>query len=339
MDKTQNSWCGYSKFSPPITIARRFDNKSHRFYFWQQPENGAMVTKTGVGITTLLSQAMPESKPLTDWKLRTPNWEDVLETSSDYGNVMHEMVQEWLLNKHIPKELMEEARLICKRAGMNSDMPEKDCLAWASFCEQYEVEPLLIEAILISPPINGDNYYCQAIDLLCNITVEETVITQVDEGTFKSGPRKGEPKITEKKEKVKVRKVACLDWKSNTASKESKQFYASHKYQLIAAKRAVEHNYQGIKVDMLINWSPLNWRTKPNFEMKIWDVDERDERIFDAYINIALVNGYFSPSGNIFVPPSEFNESTKSTDYELLSYEEYVEKYLLPQEITVNDEI
>jgi len=329
VDKTANNWCGYSKLGQPDVTIRRFDNRSHRFYWWQEPKDGVLVTKTGIGVTSLLSMVMPESKPLTDWKIRTEGWQDILDASSDYGTMMHQVLQKWLLDKSVPKELLDAAREPCIRAKMNPDMPEKDLLAWALFCEEYQVEPLLIEGMLISKQVGEDGRYCQAVDLLCGLTIDEIRIEMVDEGEFKSGPRKGEQKLIEKKTKVPVHKIVSLDWKSNFASKDAKAFFASHKFQLIAAQRAVEYNFPDIKVDLLINWAPVGWHTRPSYTIKIWDVTQQDQDLFDAYINIAHVSGFFKPTGSIFVAP-EFIPETTSNDFKLLSYEEFVEKIIIP---------
>jgi hypothetical protein len=323
-DKSQNVWAQYSMLPPPKIQLRRFDSRGSRFYYWKDDEG----IKTGIGVTTLLDLSMPENKNLTAWKLRTPNWENVLRLSINYGNLMHELFQTWMWKKCVDKDVLSAAKDVCEEGGKSQDMPEKDLLAWMSFCEEYEVEPLLIEAMLISPPIQGNNYYCQAIDSLIKLSISETVVETKDEGVYKSGPRKGQMKITETKTKTKVRKTAALDWKSNYAGKEFKSFFDSHKFQLMGAKRAIEHNYPDITVDLLINWSPVMWRTQPNYEMKTWGITELDEQRFDNYINTGLLEGYFTPSGNIFVCP-EFSPTTKSTDYELLDYVSFVERYLL----------
>jgi len=336
-DKSQNNWCNYSLLNPPSVIVRRFDSKGHRFYFWQQAEDGKLVTKTSIGVTSLLSSVMPESQPLTDWKMRTPNWRDILYNSSEYGTLAHLIFPEWALHKNVPREMLDAARIPVLRAGMNPDLPEKDLLAWTLFCEEYEVEVMLVEAMLISPEINGD-HYCLALDLLCKLSIPETHIEVIDEGVFKSGPRKGEQKLTEKKTKVKVRKTACLDWKTNFASKEAKSFFPSHKFQLIGAKRAVEYNFPDIKIDLLINWAPSGWRTNPSYDMKIWDITQQDEDMFDAYVNIAHVSGVFKPSGSIFVAP-EFTPETKSSDFRVMSYEDYVEQVLLPGQQLTTEEV
>lgn len=335
-DKSQADWAIYSLLPPPKILLRRFDSRGARFYYWQSDEG----IKTGVGVTTLLDLSMPENKNLTTWKLKTPNWENVLRLSSNYGNLMHQLLQEWMWKKTVDENVMNAAKAVCEEGGKSKDMPEKDLLAWMAFCEEYDVQPLLIEAMLISPPINGNNHYCQAVDSLITLSLPETIVETKEEGVYKSGPRKGEPKITETKTKVFTKKIASLDWKSNYAGKEFKSFFDSHKFQLIGAKRAVEHNYPEIKVDMLINWSPVAWRTTPNYEMKVWAVDEMDERRFDNYINTGLLEGFFTPSGSIFVSP-EFNPNTKSTDFELLGYKEFVEKYLInaPQEPYIEEPI
>ena len=45
----------------------------------------------------------------------------------------------------------------------------------------------------------------------------------------------------------------------------------------------------------------------------------------------ARLKGMFSPSGSKFVPPI-YNETTKSTDFKVLSYKQYVSDILLASE-------
>lgn len=336
IDKSQIKFAEFSILPQPSTCISRLDNKTHRFYWWQELVGDKMVVKTGIGITSLLSMVMPESKPLTDWKVRTDGWQDILAASSEYGTMMHGILQKWLTERSVPKEMLDAAREPCIRVGMNRDMPERDLLSWALFCEEYDLKPILIEAMLISEPIDGEQY-CQAVDLLCDIGIPETITETIEDGVYKSGPRKGATKYVEKKTTTVSRKIASIDWKANFMSKDAKQFFASHKFQLIAAKRSVEYNYPEIHVDLLINWSPSAWRTKVGYEMKTWNITQQDQDMFDAYINIARIGGLFRPTGSIFVAP-EFTPNTTSSDFKLLSYEEYVEqKLIVGQQVTVDE--
>lgn len=328
-NKHQNNWAEYSVLPPPLIQIRRFDDKQkNRFYYWlEYNESGQMVVRIAAGITTVLGLVMPASPYLVKWKLDNPNWEELLDDSSGYGTIMHMILGQWLTKKSIDKELIDASRELSVQSGGGADMPDKNILAFIKWCEDYEVKPLLIEAMLVSAPYNGE-HYAMTIDLLCQITVVDVADEMVQDGVFQRGKNKGQPKMVRVKNEKKVRKIALVDFKTNFFDKDDKQFYESHLMQLIGGRMAVEHNYPGMPVDIIANWSATAWRTKPNYSFKVWDVSDTDYQLFASYINTARLKGFFTPSGSKFMPPA-YNETTKSTDFRIMSYKEYVSDVLL----------
>ena len=287
---------------------------------------------TGGGITSILSAVMPESKHIVDWKLsHGKNWKEVLNAASEYGTALHVIYGEWLQRKFVPEELLDAASEHCRRWGKSGDMPRKDLLAFMKFCEDYKVVPLVIEGMLLSPPTNSKQY-CQTIDLLCEITIVEKTKRMVDEGFFVRGEKKGQPKITEVTDKTEKVITALIDFKSNFDSKDKKSFFDSHCYQLMAAKKAVKYNFD-IDVDGIYNFSPDGWQNEPSYTLKKWNIDNDDELLFGAYINLASLRGLFTPSGKKMVinKNAPIDPQTKSGDYEILGYTDYVKKYILEQ--------
>jgi hypothetical protein len=338
-NKGQTEWAKLALLPKPSYNLCRFDSNGKRFYYWPTYDaNNNRKINTAVGITTLLSQVLPSSPYLTNWKIENDDWEEKLDDASAFGTLLHELFFEWFNSHSVPQEMLDAAREFSVRNGGGYDLPERNMLSFIKWVEDFNVTPLLIEAMLLSPEIEGEQY-ALSLDLYCELDIPvETTVTYTD-GVYKSGPRKGEAKIVEEKKTEIVRRRALVDYKSNFFDKEKKSFYESHKYQLIAAKRAIQYNYPEEYVDFIGNFSPGGqWKKEPSYTLKWWNVTDKDEQVFDTYIKIGLLEGYFKPKGHIFVPP-QFNPETKSTDYEILSYEEYTEKYLLPQEITVNDEI
>ena len=193
------------------------------------------------------------------------------------------------------------------------------------FCQDYNVKPLIIEGMLLSPEVNGE-HFCQTIDALVELDDNETTIEVVPDGVYVRGDKKGQEKTKEVKTTTKVRKIALLDYKSNYLEKITKKFYDTNLYQLIAGKRAVEYNLN-VKVDLVANYGPNAWKKEPSYALKVWDIEQKDEELFSLYISIAHKRGLFTPSGKIFVPPV-FDSNAKPTDYKVLSYIEYIKDYL-----------
>jgi len=279
---------------------------------------------------------MPTSPYLTKWKLdHEDDWEELLDDASAYGTLFHTMIYEWFANKIIPKDMIEAARILAIRNGGGADMVEKNILSFLKFVEDYNVRPVLIEAMLLSEPIEHKgttNQYAMTLDLLCYIDVVEETIVERQDGIYQRGKNKGQPRMVKEKTKMPVTHTALIDWKSNFFDKQQKSFYKSHQYQLIACKRAVENAYPDIHVDFVYNFAPTGWKTKVNYTLQQWDITELDNEKFDAYIHIGLLEGYFRPSGKIFVPPI-FQEGVKSDSFQMLGYEEFVKANYLDNAI------
>ena len=335
MEKHQLEFAEYSLLPTPAVTLRRFDDSRSRFYYYAVPENGQLVTKTAIGVTSLLSLVMPQSSFLTDWKVNTPEYKHVLKLSADYGTMLHRLYGEWLINKKVDKDVLEAARQISLSYGASYDLVDKDMLAFLKFQEDYDIQPMLVEAMLLSPPIDGESF-AMTIDLLASYQATETVTELVAEGMYVRGKNKGQPKMVEKKVTKTVRKIMLCDFKSNVSEKEQKSYYQSHLFQLMSGKEAVEYNYD-IKVDMICNMSPLAWKKNPGYSLKEWQPTDQDRALLDSYIAIGKLQGFFRPSGYLFVGP-EFTEATKSSDYSLISYDDYARNQFTSV-VTVEDSI
>lgn len=326
---TWNDWAEWSRSGlEPKVKARRFDDtRGNRFYWWQDEGNVVI----GAGITSWLKKVMPESIFLTDWKVKYgKDHNTVLNLTADYGTQLHAMFAHILIHGAYPEAgMFETARdylmqLKKWESGIPYDQPEKDVAAFIQWTRDYQVKPLMVEAVLPCHTDRGD-WYCMTADLPCELTLTETI--EVEEGVLKSGPNKGQPKMVKKKVERKI--TACVDFKSNPFGKDSKSFFDAHKYQLIATKKAMLQNF-GIEVDEVYNWSPDNWRTEPKYTFTRWNITDRDEQLFRKYEELAGLTGAFIPSGNIRV----FNDkwSAENPDAHLFrsyGYEEYVREFLM----------
>lgn len=333
--KTQNDWAEY--VAPPDVAGtykggfrpnqffRRFDHKGNRFY-WSV--NGEEI-QVAAGITSLLSEVMGENKHLVNWKLTTPNWEKVLEDSATYGTIMHAVLTQWLTDRTVDNNWF--SRVAQKWGFKKSDQLHKDLHAFMKWVEDYNVKPLLIEAICACRPYADGAQLCSAVDSVCLLTLKDKTKVEVPTGEYyKTGEKKGQPKY-ETKVLEEGREVhAIVDYKSNFLEKESKSFYDSHKYQLYFQRRAIRDTL-GIEIDHLFNWSPDAWRKEPSYTFKRHDLDKVMMDNLASYLLIGHRKGLFKPKGNIRVFPGEYTYNTSHSDYESYCYEEFVRKFLINQ--------
>jgi hypothetical protein len=312
----------------PKIQASRYDDKSARFYFFNDPDTNEK--RSAIGITTLLGKVMPESYFLTEWKLDYgDNWEEVLNLTAEYGTAMHVGCAHILINKTMPpaeyfascKEIIKKLMKFTK--GATPNMIEKNMISFMKFVSDYNVEPMLIEALLVYRTDEGE-YYCMTQDLLCKVSYDKKWKEEVCVGEYVKGDKKGQPKYENQERSERVSEIWCVDFKSNYKMSTTKDFFPSHKLQLIGTKKAVIQNF-GIKPDRLFNWSPLGWKTKEKlgaYALKEWDVTDKDYKLLDLYEKLAHVQGYFRPSGNI----EKFNLETDNINemYQNFEYLEYV---------------
>ena len=324
----------WAEFNPSLLVPKihvsRFDDKgNNRFYFFTD-ENGEV--QTAAGITTWLGKVMPESKFLTDWKLKFgKDWETVLNLTADYGTHLHACIASMMINRKSPDaETIEHGRNIIKALrkfdrSIPTNMIEKNIISFKKFQEDYNLEPLLIEALLVYRMPNG-LFYCMTADLLAKITYARRWKEEVCVGEYVKGEKKGQPKYENQERSEVVTEVVSIDFKSNPFDKEEKSFFDSHKFQLIATKRAVFQNF-GIKVDRLFNWSPNSWKSESkigSYNLHEWKVTDRDELILTKYEELASMLGFFTPSGK--VEDIDLSKEDSSEMYKTYTYSEYVKK-------------
>lgn len=246
---------------PPYTLYR-LDGGDNRFYYTLDAKNR---TSYFMSVTSFIAKTLATEKSfLIDWAVGLANegrsYQYERNSKACYGTLMHIQAEKLLIEQeydfdsvydvvdaytleHGYRELMGAW---CKRL-------QKDIASLFAFIQEHNVKPLAIEVMLADPNLR----LAGAVDLLCEMDVFETV--EVQDGVYKSGKRKGEPKY--KKEKQARRVTAIVDFKSG------ENFYQEHEVQLGVYKMLVESNF-GIKVDELFNWSPKKWRSEPTFNLE-----------------------------------------------------------------------
>lgn len=319
-------WCQYhnEKLVPPI-IVRRFDDRAgNRFYYFLK---GGEV-HTAIGVTSAFGMVSTERESINRWKEEHVNWRELLNDSADYGTLLHLLYGDIMLGRGVNRSYLDQMRTLALKNGQSGEMPERDTLAFLKFCEDYKPIPLLIEAQLVLRDFDRDEYLAMTIDLLAQITLTETIKEMVQDGVYVRGDKKGEPKMVEQRKEVTREAVVLIDFKSNFFEKEKKGFYETHMLQLLAGAKAVQQNFD-LSVDGVYNYSPNAWRTDPSYTFYQHKIDDEDLTTFNAYWNLIQAKKINVPKGNILV----CNDFKSSSDYRLISYQQYAEEALLPKPI------
>jgi hypothetical protein len=311
----------------PKYVVRRFDDKSGNRFYYFETENGEVIIASG--ITSAFGTVSTERDGINRWKEKYPTtWKHLLKVSSEYGTMLHIIFGNITLKKGVDKTLIESMKKLALDNGQSADMPIKDTLALMKFSEDYELVPLLVEAQLVYQDPKSGAWLCMTIDLLARMITTEVVKTEVQDGVYTRGERKGEPKMVIQKTEIRRERILIGDLKSNFFEKEDKSFFETHKMQLIGGAKAVEQNF-GIKVDGAFNLCPNAWRTKPDCTYFEHNITDEDLTIFDAYMNLIVTKKINVPKGNLLI----CNDFKDSNDFQLLSYQEYAEQELKKERI------
>lgn len=267
-----------------------------RMYYTLDENNQA---KFYLSLTTMLSRLIPKAPQLIDWMLGMgkDKAKDYMDKRAEYGTLMHYAFGIFLTQRQWDFDNTEQFIEDCIRQGIINggyrevdweEQINKDVAAFAQWVYDHKVEPLAIEIVLVSK-----RGYGTAIDLVCNMTVEQEGLDY--DNPYKSGPRKGEPR------EVKVSKdiTALINFKSGR-----KGFYEEHEVQLEFERMVFEENFPDVKVDAIFNWSPKDWITTPSYNFK--DQSESlNRKKAEAYLAIAEIDlmnrmsSYVAPSGTV----------------------------------------
>jgi hypothetical protein len=318
----KDTWAEYADnaLKPKYYICRFDDKRSNRFYYFKKGEELIV----GAGSTTVFGLVSTERERLNEWKNDHPDWKHLLDISSDYGSQSHIQKGNIMFGKGIDLKMLEAMTKLVTDNGGSHNTPAKDMLAFMKFQEDFKLVPLLIEASLAWQDPKTGEWLCQTIDLLAKMTVTVKTKTQIPDGVYQRGVNAGQPRFKDVTSVEQIDKILLIDFKSNFFEKDRKSFFEVHRLQLMAAKLAVEQNFD-IKVDDIYNFSENNWRTEPGYTFYKWDITDKDWRVFNAYWELAQAKDINKPEGKMLVTEGFKN----SADFKFLSYKEYVEQVLL----------
>lgn len=283
-----------SRIIVPDYALRRFEHGNSRFYYRAYP--GGKLSEPAISSTSI-TNFMKEGVGLSRWKMQvggTSKANQIANEKSFVGDFVHMMIQQYLvgliaLTPEFYQLTFEDIRANFEAFAKLKGRPQylvddyieqvdKTMFAFEMFCRDHNVVPILIEHALID---EGRNRGSQ-LDLYCELDVKE----KGDWGeVYKSGPRKGEPKITYQKN----RRFAIIDWKSGM-----KGFYPNHELQLHINKSIFHANFDAAEhpVEYLFNWSPVDFnpRAKSGDFYRLKDqTDSKCQYLVEQYTDIAHV--------------------------------------------------
>jgi hypothetical protein len=325
--QSQTDWAEYNPTGlKPTILWRRMNHQGHRYYYAEQ--DGDIVI--ACGITTAIDRAFGESKFLREWKDSRPNWKEQLSLMADYGTLCHIGFGFLCKKEAIPSYIIE----IADEKFHKKEQFKKDMMSLKKFLKDYEVEVIFLEGILGShyPTPYGKAWICSAIDCFCKLSYKEKSTETVEDGEYVRGDKKGQMKYKDVKTEKRIEVYAIVDLKSNYDHKDEKQFFESHKYQLLFGKRIIEEHL-GIQDIKMFNISPLGWNKEPKYEFKEHlDKENRfgftDNQRLEARLNLAVMEGLVTPSGE-FMEINDKIDFESQIDYRILNYEDKAREVLM----------
>lgn len=214
----------------------QLNTKGYRYYYKYDEQGEPQFYPS---VTTILSQTMPESPFLKQWrdKLGPEQADRYRDERAAYGTFMHGLFGELLINRTIDlDDIQEKLKMYIEQKQLPVDFIfyaddlKKDVLAFAQWVIDYDVRPLAIEIALVSEL----KHYAGMIDLVCTL--------QTKEG----------------------RKTAIVDFKSGRNG-----FSEEHELQLHLYRDMWHENFPEHQIDKVFNFSPKDWRKeKPTYNFK-----------------------------------------------------------------------
>lgn len=257
----------------------RVDSPGYRYYYTVTPAGEPVFY---LSVTSFTRSVLPESKFLTDWRVRLgkEESEEAARVAAAYGTFLHILIANFIREGYYDHretytaldEYMVYEGIPMRFYGLWIEDLENDMLAFAQFCHDKEVKPLAIEF-----PIFGMDGLAGMIDLPCSLLFNgKRVVALVD---FKSG-RKG--------------------------------FWDDHELQLVTYKRLWNGWFKGTDYEaaMIFNWAPNDWRKAPTYKLQNQTGSVQEQK-FDHYHSIFKLDGNRTPSKTIkhFAGPIEFGEN------------------------------
>ena len=273
----------------PRNIFRTDGGAGDRYYYTEFGSKLIFYVST----TTFTKKVMPTSPYLIEWmKQQGVEADKVRDLAADYGTLMHICISDFLTTGYDFNFTRELVSKYLEKLGHHKSLINpwtkklnKNMASFKNFCDEYEVEPFLIEMMLASDELG----IAGTIDLCCKMRSPQQVkdynkaVTAYGKELEKfnkaieSGKDGGleMPKKPVWPEKVK----AQIDYKSGG-------IHESAEVQLTINKMIFHENFPSVKLDMLFSWSPKDWiGDEPTYTLK----DQTNTRFNYDFVQAGLV--------------------------------------------------
>lgn len=273
------------KIQSSFKLRRYNGGKGERFYF--SLDEDFNVTGSFLSVTSFAKKVLPTGQGLVDWKVELGKEESerITHERAEYGTLLHieaaragkegsydfstidTRVANYLFDSNLDSYLFREWAVKL----------ERDMCAWLQFVHEYEVETVAIEF----PIASSQKGLGTLIDWVGKVTIH---VKDYHGEVYKSGEKKGQPKLTVEPQKVN----AIIDLKSGM-----KGFYPEHEVQLHTCKDLWNEHFAGVfEVTHVFNWSPKEWEGGlPTYHLKD-QTESKQKNVMEDYYAIARKQGY-----------------------------------------------
>jgi len=264
----------------PLSYLHRLDpnSKGQRWYY--KVDDDTAEVSFFPSVTTVISGTTPTPEAIKEHFIAKhgKDYKDVLSESADYGTFEHMMVQQLAKfgHNHWPSHSIK----YYNQMGRDEAIPktwkkrcQKAMLSFAQWMNDYKVKILAIEMPVYYRGLQGgiedpEVFFGGCIDFV----VEMTMKIKGDWGeVYKSGNKKGQPKLTFKECQV----IAIIDYKSRIKN----GYFRGHIKQLNMYKMAWNEMFPTMPIDHIFNLSPSDWQasSQPKFAYEFTSqIEKRD---------------------------------------------------------------
>ena len=235
-------------------------NTGDKRYYYKITDEGEILREASV--TTILQKVMPTSEYLIK-AIAELGYNQAMakfQKAGEFGTLEHICFSDFTLKKEFDLSTIP-ARIatfkITKGIDYNTDFwaweLEKDIRAYEVFAATHEIEPVAISLMLFSKELG----IAGEIDCILKMKIGTGVngnILKTDLKIDKNGVI-----LLDKTREIYV----IMDWKSGRHG-----FYPNNEAQLHMYNLLFKENYPHLPIDALYNWSPKNWETEPDYNLK-----------------------------------------------------------------------
>lgn len=244
-------------------LIRRIDALDSRYYYTLDGDEATFYIST----TSFIKKVTPTGSHLIEWFKKNGMQADILrDQSADFGTLMHICFAEYHKDGYNLNNTAKRVRDYVVSCGhpmaLASEWTKKlnkAMLSYAKFCNDYDIEPILIEGMLASEEMG----IAGTLDLVAYATIKEKV----------------KAKNGEKAHTINKRILVNIDFKSGGIHKSAQM-------QLAINKAIFEENFPHLEIAENWSWSPKDFQTTPTYTLVNQTHTIYTPKILDHYLAI-----------------------------------------------------